>query len=105
MFLSWDQTLLACSQPGVINAVLATLTSLLIEYVPGFAELSGKWKTLTFFLVSLCLPILAATLGVWTLGYPAGWEVTWWPAIQAGVLAWMSGSGAHLFKKQIGALR
>lgn len=100
-FISWEQALLACSQPGIINAVIAALSSVLIEYVPGFSGLDSKWKVLAFAGVSIVLPLLAAGLGVWTLGWPAGWDVTWWPALQAGVLAWMSGSGAHLFHNRL----
>jgi hypothetical protein len=102
-FLSWEQALLACSQPGIINAILAVLISVFIEYVPGFGQLESRWKVIIFFAISAMLPVAAAALGIWTLGWPVGWETTWWPALQAGMLAWMSGSGAHLFQKKANA--
>lgn len=96
-FPSWEQALVLCSQPGIINAIIAMVSSFLIEYAPGFKQLHAKWKVLVFAAISIAVPVAAAGLGVWTLGWTASWATTWWSALQAGMLAFMSGSGAHLF--------
>jgi len=97
--MSWLEFLKLCSEPGWLNTVIAVAEAVLLEYVPAFQALQPRWKRAVFFAISVFLPVLAAGLGVWTLGWSPRWEQTWWPALVAGVTAWLSGSGAHLLQK------
>lgn len=97
--MTWEQFLRLASGPGWVNAAIAVLSAILVEYIPGFQALRPKWKRVVFFVISLAIPQLAALLGVTTLGWPGTWTDTFWPALLAGITAWLSGSGAHLLRK------
>lgn len=94
--ITWKQFLVLLSTPSAIPLILGALMSVIAEFVPGWADLDAKWKRAIFFATSIAIPVLAAALGVLTLGWPASWAETFWPAIMAGFVAFGSGTVAHL---------
>jgi len=97
--MSWSEFLAYLSQPNGIQVVVGFLWSIVVEYWPWFGTLEVKWKRAVFFAVSLAVPLFAAALGVFTLGWPPGWEATFWPALVAGFLAFVSGTAIHVKTK------
>jgi hypothetical protein len=94
--ITWENFLLLLSTPTAIPIVLGAVMSVVAEYVPGWGAMDARWKRAIFFGVSLAIPVLAAVLGVWTLGWSPSWAETFWPAIVAGFVAFGSGTLAHL---------
>jgi len=94
--MDWTDFLGYLSSPNGIAVAVGIAISWLAEYIPGFKELLPKWKRLVVLGVNLAIPLLAATLGVLTAGWPASWEGTFWPAIVAGALAFGSSTLAHI---------
>ena len=92
--ISWENFLLLL--PTVIPIALGAIISVAAEYIPGWNSLGAKWKRAIFFGASIAIPVLAAALGVLTLGWLPSWAETFWPAIVAGFLAFGSGTLAHL---------
>ena len=89
---TWSQFLTWMATPGGIVVVVGVALSFGVEYVPLFSALIPKWKRLAFFGLSVAVPCAAAVLGVWTDGWDPTWSVTFWPALQAGVLSFASGT-------------
>jgi hypothetical protein len=96
--MDWEEFLKWASTPGGIPVIVGVLLSVLIDYWPAFKGLLPKWKRAVFFGLSLAVPLLAAGLGIVTLGWPATWIETFWPALVAGVMAFGSGTLSHLPK-------
>lgn len=96
--MSWSEFLKFLGSPNGIAVALGVVESVLIEYIPPFKALLPKWKRLIFFVVCLVVPLLAATVGVFTLGWPADFQTTFWPAVGAGVVAFASGTLVHTRK-------
>jgi hypothetical protein len=96
--ISWEQFLRWASEPSGIPLIVGTLMSVLLEYWPKFGTWKPKMKRAVFFGLSLAIPLLAAVLGIVTLGWPMTWEATFWPALVAGVMAFGSGTLSHLPK-------
>ena len=96
--MSWSEFLAYASNPTAIPVVVGVILSVLAEYVPAFTALAPKWKRAVFFAISVAVPLLAAALGVLTAGWPETWADTFWPALVAGVMAFASGTMAHLPK-------
>ncbi len=98
MDLTWSGFLALLSTPNGIAGAVGVVLSWLAEYVPAFDALVPKWKRLVFFGVCMIVPLCAAALGIWTCGWPASWELTFWPAILAGGIAFGGGTLAHARK-------
>jgi hypothetical protein len=96
--MNWEQFLDWASHPGGVSLAVGVLLSVVTEYLPGFASLSSKAKRGAFFVLCVAVPVVAAALGVVTLDWQASWQVTFWPALVAGVMAFGSGTLAHLPK-------
>ena len=83
-FLAWAQ------HPG-IQTVVGVVTSIIAEYVPGFVKLERKLKLPVMLTVNVGVPVIAAAVSV-ALGYQlVDFEATFWPAVVAGVLAFVGG--------------
>jgi len=95
--MEWTEFLGYAAGPGVAP-VVGLLLSEAADYVPGFAELSPRWKRVVFFLLCLAIPTLASVLGVATAGWSGTWVATYWPALVAGGAAFGSGTLAHTRK-------
>jgi len=94
--MSWSEFLrYAAGTNGVAVIVGFVLSEVVEQYVPGFTSLTSKWRRVVFFLLCLVLPLAASALGVLTAGWEPTWEVTFWPAIVAGVLAFGAGTVNH----------
>jgi hypothetical protein len=96
--MDWEQFLKWASNPSAIPVIVGVLLSIVTEYVPAFTRLQPKWKRAVFFGITVAVPLLAAGLGILTTGWPATWEGAFWPALVAGVMAFGSGTLAHLPK-------
>ena len=96
--MSWSEFLKFLVSPNGIAAALGVVESILVEYIPSFKVLLPKWKRLIFYFVCLVVPVLSVAVGVFTLGWPADFQTTFWPAIGAGVVAFASGTLVHTRK-------
>ena len=96
--ISWAEFLRYCSNPTAIPIIVGVLLSWILEYVPSFENLEPRYKRLVVLGLSMVVPLSAAGLGVLTAGWPGTWDLTWWPAIVAGALAFGSGTVAHARK-------
>lgn len=86
--ISWPDFLRWLSTPTGIPIASGVLVYIIKDlFFPQFEQLAPKWQQVVFFFVNLIPPVGAAGLGILTLGWSPAWEVTWWPAIVAGVLA------------------
>jgi len=94
---SFDSWLVALSGPLVGTAV-ALVLSWVVEYLPQYEALAGKYKRLVYFGLCLIVPIAAACLrGV--LGYVAwSFDPLIWHALWAGMGAAGVGTLAHIRK-------
>ena len=99
--MDWASFLSYLSEPNGIAVAAGIVWSLLIEYWAQFEAMASKWKRLVFFVVCMALPLAAAALGVLTQGWPLNFEVTFWPAIVAGALAFGSGTVTHTTKLKV----
>lgn len=102
--MDWSVFLRWVASPSGIPVFVGVLLSVAVEYVPVYGALVPKWKRAVFFGACLLIPLFAALLGVWTDGWPGTWRDTFWPALVAGVLAFGSGTMAHLRKERGPAL-
>ena len=93
--MTWNEFLTWLSQPNAIAVVVGLLWSLLVDYWPVFGELAGKWKRLVFLGLALIIPLSAALLGALTAEWGWSFELTFWPALVAGVLSFGSGTVLH----------
>jgi len=89
---TWSQFLTWMATPGGIILVVGVSLSFAIDYVRQYVDLEAKWKRLVFLGICVAVPCLAALLGVWTDGWDPSWGATFWPALQAGVLAFATGT-------------
>ena len=96
--ITWAEFLRYCSNPTAIPVVVGVFLSWILEYVPSFESLEPRYKRLVVLGLSLAVPLLAAGLGILTVGWDASWDGTFWPAIVAGALAFGSGTLAHTRK-------
>lgn len=88
-FLAWAQ------DPG-ISVVVGMFTSVVAEYVPQFVKLEKKWKMPIILVFNVGIPLAAAGVGV-AMGYqPLDFDATFWPALVAGVLAFVGGQANWL---------
>jgi len=93
-FLFWLQ------DPGIEVAV-GVVTSVIAEYVPAFEKLERKWKRPVILGLNLAVPLAAAVVGV-AVGYqPANFDGTFWPALVAGVLAFIGSQGKWVYSEVI----
>ncbi len=60
--MTWCMFLHYLSTPNGIAVATGIAWSLLIEYVTLFHTLTTKWKRVTFFVLSILLPLLAAAI-------------------------------------------
>jgi len=93
--MSWKEALEYGQGPGVAIIVGFAL-SVLVEYWPGYGKLLPKIKRLVFFAFCLAVPVIAAGLAVLSKFQGPGWELTWWPALQSGFVAFTAGTLTHL---------
>ena len=98
MDLTWSGFLQLLSNPNGIAAAIGVILSGVAEYIPGYDALVPKWKRLVFFAACFIVPLAAAGLGILTLGWPVSWELTFWPAVLAGGIAFGGGTVAHVRK-------
>ena len=96
--MSWSDFLALLSQPNGIAAAVGIGLSFVTEYIPGYEALVPKWKRLIFLVLCLAIPLAAAGLGVLTVGWSLSWELTFWPALLAGGIAFGGGTVAHVRK-------
>lgn len=96
--MSWTDFLQLLSSPNGIAAAVGVLLSWIAEYIPGFDALMPKWKRVVFLGACFVVPLLAAALGILTAGWPVSWELTFWPALLAGGIAFGGGTVAHVRK-------
>lgn len=97
MDLSWTDALRYAAGDG-IPAVVGAILSIAAEYWPWYQRQEPKPKRLIFFGVCLVLPLLASSLGVLTADWALSWELTFWPAVRAGIVAGGAGTLVHLRK-------
>ncbi len=95
--MSWEEFLRYAGGPGV-SAIVGALLSVLVEYWPAYDALAPRWKRAVMFVVCLVVPVVAAAMGVASLGWPATWEATFWPALVAGFTAFVSSQAVHVRK-------
>lgn len=94
--MSWNDFLVAMRGPE-INTAVGVLIYVLANHWPRFGTLTPRNKRLAVMALSVLVPILATLLSVLTLGLPFGnWATTWWPALVAGVMAYVTSQGLHL---------
>ena len=98
--MTWNEFLQLLSQPNGIAVGVGVVETVLVEYIPRFGGIDGKWKALVFLLVSMVIPLGAAGLGIATEGWAMSWQDTFWPATLAGGTAFASGTFIHLKTKQ-----
>ena len=96
--MSWAEFLALFYTPNGITAAVGILLSGLAEYVKAYDALAPKWKRLVFGGACLIVPLAAAGLAILTVGAPVSWELTFWPAILAGGIAFAGGTYAHTRK-------
>jgi len=92
---SWSTFLSWLSEPSGVSLGTGVLLSILVEYWPRFAAFTKKIKRVVFVGLCVAVPILAAVLGILTLGWSPGWVDTFWPAIVTGLFVFGSGTLAH----------
>ena len=81
-----------------INAVLGVLESFAVEWWPQFKTFSDRKKRVVFLVATVGVPAVGALTSA-AMGYqPWDLEVTFWPAISAGVLSFLGSQVAHLRK-------
>ncbi len=86
--MSWQDFLKYLAEPSGIVAVLGFILSWLVEYIPGFDALVPKWKRLVVLVLSMAIPLVGVGLSIATgVVGDVTWELTWWPALVAGFLA------------------
>lgn len=93
--MTWSEFLSYLTQPNGIAAAVGLLLSFILEYVPPYQALAPRYQRLGFLGLCLVVPLLAAGLGILTAGWLASWELTFWPALMAGALAFGTGQVAH----------
>jgi len=98
MDLTWSGFLSLLSSPNGIAAAVGVLLSYVGEYIPAYDAFAPKWKRLVFFASCFVIPLCAAFVGVLTAGWPLSWELTFWPAVLAGGIAFGGGTVAHTRK-------
>ena len=98
MDLTWSGFLQLLSSPNGVAAGVGVVVSWLVEYIPGFDGLDPKWKRLVFLGLCFIVPLAAAGLAILTTGAPLSWELTFWPAVLAGGIAFGGGTVAHTRK-------
>ena len=104
--MSWEDFLSWMAAPSGVAVVIGFGESILTAYIgKWFHALESKWKQTIFLLISLVVPAAAATLGIFTVGWPGTWD-TYWYALQAGAMGFTSGIVGHiwLYKKPKKAL-
>jgi hypothetical protein len=92
---SWSAFLSWLSEPSGVSLAAGVLLSILVEYWPRFATFTKKIKRVVFVGLCAAVPVLAAVLGILTLGWSPGWAETFWPAIVTGLFVFGSGTLAH----------
>ena len=95
--MEWSEFLSWAVGAGV-SVIVGFLLSVIAEYVPTFQTLDRKWKRLAMLGLCVAVPLFVSVIGIWTAGWPHTWEGTFWPALQAGWLAFASSQVAHLRK-------
>ena len=98
MEMTWSAFLELLSSPNGIAAAVGVFLSVVVEYIPKYDTLAPKWKRLVFFGTCFLIPLAAAGLGIWTCSWPVSWELTFWPAVLAGGIAFGGGTVAHTRK-------
>jgi ABC-type spermidine/putrescine transport system permease subunit II len=98
--MSWEEALRYASGDGVA-AIVAAVLSVLAEYWPWYGEQGPKVKQAVFFALALVVPLVAAGLGVATVDWSLSWDVTFWPALRAGLAAVAVGTGVHWVHSRI----
>ena len=96
--MSWSEFLALFATPNGIAAAVGVALSFVAEYIPAYDALAAKWKRLVFGGACFIIPLGAAGLGIATAGYPVSWELTFWPAVLAGGIAFGGGTFAHVRK-------
>lgn len=91
-FLKWAQN-------EGIQVCLGVILSFVVEWFPQFENLEWKMKRVAFLGITVAIPVIAAVVSV-AFGYQTpSFTETFWPALAAGFLSFMSGTMAHLRKK------
>lgn len=81
-----------------IKVAVGWILFMIAEYWHAYQSLSAKAKRLVFAGVSLIIPLIAVTVGV-AFGYGTwDFEQTFWPALQAGFLVFLSGTVSHTLR-------
>jgi len=93
--MTWEEFLRYLTDPGGVSVAVGILLSLLAGYVAWYESLAAKWKVAVFFIACEAVPLAAAGLGVLTLAWDPSWAATFWPAVVAGFMAWVSGTALH----------
>lgn len=94
--IGFEDFLVYLVSPTGIAAAAGFVLSMLIEYLPVFQELADKWKQLVFFGLCEAVPLAATGLGIWLLQWVPTVEL-FWLAIQAGYIAFGTGTVLHDF--------
>jgi len=88
-FLTW-------LQGDGINAAIGFILSFIVEWLPQWDMLRPRVKRLVMLVLCLVIPSIAALVSA-GMGYqPWSFEETFWPALQAGFLAFWTSQAAHL---------
>jgi len=94
---TFDSWLQGASGP-LVSAIVGVALSFVVEWWPAYQTWPARWKRLTFFCLSLVLPVGAACLRA-ALGYVAwSFDPLVWHAIWYGVMAGGAGTLAHIRK-------
>lgn len=99
--MTWPEFLAYLSEPNGLSVAIGVLWSFAIEFIPTFDTLDPRWKRIMFLVICLVVPVAAAGLGVLTLDWDPDWQMTFWPALVAGALAFGSGTITHIRKMQV----
>ena len=90
--MTFEQFLIWAQDPG-IAVVVGVVVSIAAEYVPQFGALERKWKLPVILAVNVGVPLAAAGVAI-AMGYQSGgFDATYWPALVAGVAAFVGGQG------------
>jgi hypothetical protein len=92
---NWEAFLTWLTEPSGVTLGAGVGLSILVEYWPRFATFTKKIKRVVFVGLSVAVPVVAAALGILTLGWSPGWAETIWPAIVTGLFVFGSGTLAH----------
>lgn len=93
--MSFIEALAWASSAQGINAIIGAALSWFVDKIPAWGRLSPVRKRFYLLLASLAIPLGAAGLAVATGYRPHSIELTYWPAVEAGMAAFIAGQIRH----------